>query len=272
MSEKQTTPQSAERYNAPEDETELISQDFIDMVNAGAQEPETLDWNTERPVAEDDFSAAAKRMLGESETPPSFAPQSYIADRSSFNIPERSDVAEASERSGADRYSLLEKGTRVAVGAALTGAAVFGTGAALAEMNGGSDNPERGEADPAITSLVIDADSNLRNDPNVDRTTPNKIGSPKDRTEITVTHPVRIFYDSANGIWYGVHEDDLPNGGRGDKDGVIWVNEQGVRGVTRGASDPTNLAPALTAETFDVSELPQAPEILDETSPESTNE
>lgn len=120
-----------------------------------------------------------------------------------------------------------------ALSVAIAGGAAFG----LHEMAGGSDNPNRGETISADT-ITINEDARFRNDPYVPDGDPNiALNNPlTSPTEINVkTNSIHISED-ANGEWYGIPIEEMKGKVPGiedaqDKDGVIWINQQGIDSV-----------------------------------------
>jgi hypothetical protein len=127
---------------------------------------------------------------------------------------------------------------RVVAGAAVAGALVVG-GAGFANMAGGNDNgAERGEVAEDIFSVTLSPDANLRYDPNLgDENHNTLIGQPGEETVVVGQSRIRVLESASDGTWYGLSSswlaDSIPNfNDGGDKDGIIWVNEQGVTHVT----------------------------------------
>lgn len=246
MTEKQTPSMQNERqevYSTTEifeetkaartnQDSEIIDQADIDMFNEWAAS-----------------GNAARRLVDESspliveprgDTLGSTSP----SERGSINVPRRS--SSAYESGGEERYEKSSKPTNrtfKAVAGAITGAAVLAAGyAALSETDGGSKNPEQGDLDTSISQIVVSPDANVRFDPYVEnRENSNFIGNPGEATEIDTSGGARIVRNE-NGAWYGVDADQIQsvNGAR-DKDGVVWINEQGIESVVRLSDDPASV-------------------------------
>lgn len=199
MTEKQTlSPESASQ---PE-ETELISQADLDMVNSWSQ------------------SEATKQAPAEVDT-----------SSSTYTIPAtetgRADIAPQQRR----RPTAGQLGWSAAAAASII-AGVAG----LAATAGGSDNPERGEVDQSIESVTLNPDANIRQDPYV--TDEPNLAIPQLGAEVKIdaAHDIRVLEGTNNGTWYGINVDDItakaPDAAVNDKDGVVWVNEQGVESIS----------------------------------------
>lgn len=196
MTEKQTF--------APEsDETELISQDDLDMVNGRG------DW--------EDTSAAARRAVDLS-TPREAAP-----------VPPTVETEPPKRRKITGKQAL---GWGVA-GVAMTVGVV-----GIASQADGDNNAERGELQPAITSITVSPDANWRLDPTVpdEYTAPNVAFDLDAEVKIDALHDIRVLEGTNNGTWYGINLEDIaakvPDvANTSDEDHIIWVNEQGVVSV-----------------------------------------
>jgi|GEM_PF-1128581 len=202
-------------------------------LQATGEQPQTA------PLATEDWADAALRIVNEprpTEQVPNRTPANYqetqVVERTPAPAPA---VRPAPERAPAlaperdlDQPDRMSLGKRVAVGAALT-AALAGGAAALNATEGGSHNPEQGDLDTTVTSITLDEDARVRFDPYVGHTDVDDTLADVTDTQITIDTPdgVRVKTDTANGDWYGVEANQIPNfDGTKDADGIVWVNEQ----------------------------------------------
>lgn len=213
MTERQTSPQSFEpiRPSSIAPENELISEDDLNMINEGARQSPVID----------NFEATAARRIIE------------VPTRETIQVPPRSE-GQPSQNVEPRPSRLAKAGVGIAAGAAL----LVGVGA-IHESAGGSDTPERGELDQTVNSIVLNPDANLRNDPTTEGVNgPNLVANPGQEVTIVPEGDVRVVETDNNGTWYGLQAEDLATQVPGvtaanDKDGVIWVNEQGVSSIDR---------------------------------------
>ena len=207
MTEKQTfTPESAPQS----DDAELISQEDLDMVNSWSQpeapSPATADIDTSSPT---------------------------------YSIP----IAEVGRADASPQPRRRPTAGQIGWSAAAAASIIAG-GLGLASTAGGSDNPERGEVDQNITSITLDPEANIRQDPNV-ADEPN-IAVPQLGAEVKIdaAHDIRVLEGTNNGTWYGINAEDItakaPDAAVNDKDGVVWINEQGIESITTNDTQETN--------------------------------
>lgn len=154
--------------------------------------------------------------------------------------PDRQPMKKApfAEHVSAVRHQITDHPLRnagIVAGGAMLAAGMYG----LSTMEGGNANgAERGEVDQSIYSLTLSPDANLRHDPNTgDVNTNTLIGQPGEETVVVSEDGIRVLDDTNNGTWYGIESSKLaeaiPSFNNGnDKDGIIWVNEQGVTHIT----------------------------------------
>lgn len=213
MTEKQTSPQSFEpiRPTSITPENELISEADLNMINEGARQSPVID----------DFEATAARRIIE------------VPTRETIQVPPRSE-SQPSQNVEPRPSRLAQAGVGIAAGAAL----LVGVGA-VHESAGGSDSPERGELDQTVNSIVLNPDANLRNDPTTEGVNgPNLVANPGQEVTIAPEGDVRVVESDDNGTWYGIQAEDLATqvpdvAATNDKDGVVWVNEQGIASIDR---------------------------------------
>jgi hypothetical protein len=137
---------------------------------------------------------------------------------------------------------ITERGKRVRDGLIIGGISaplIAGGILGIAHEAGGNENgAERGEVAADIYALTLSPDANLRYDPNMgDENTSTLIGQPGEETIVVGESRIRVLEGTNNGTWYGLRSDwladSIPNfNDGGDKDGIIWVNEQGVTHIT----------------------------------------
>lgn len=122
--------------------------------------------------------------------------------------------------------------------AAIGGVLALGV-AGLASEQGGSNNGEtRGTADNTIESVTLNPDANIRFDPYVGEGEDNNevlhLGA---QITIDINHDARVLDGTNNGTWIGIPLDEIktvvPDISTSDKDGIVWVNEQGVKEIQR---------------------------------------
>lgn len=197
MTEKQTLqPESAPQ---PE-ENELISQADLDMVNSWSK-PEA----PTQLAADVDTSSSTYTI--------------HLAEKGSVEAtPQRRRPT-----AGQIGWSAAAAASLIAGGFGLTGTA------------GGSDNPDRGEVDENITSITLDPEANIRQDPYVAEEPNIAIPQLGAEVKIDAAHDIRVLEGTNNGTWYGVDVEDVaakvPDVAANDKDGVVWVNEQGIESI-----------------------------------------
>jgi hypothetical protein len=139
-----------------------------------------------------------------------------------------------------DESSLFGKRPGLAI-TGLVGVAALGVGGLVALEGGSPDGAERGTTDASIASITLNPDAHLRLDPYV--------GDPKNNTAndalqlgakvtIDANRDIRVLNGTSNGTWYGIPIDEVkavaPSASSiNDKDGILWVNEQGVENVAK---------------------------------------
>lgn len=130
-----------------------------------------------------------------------------------------------------ERDKKIKKITKFALGIALATTII----AAGKSFEGGSKSAEAfGEINPQIASITLQQEANLRYDPVVAGGEDNNIiESTEKPIHIETNGDVRVHADEANGDWYGipvaeVRKADPTFKDHGDKDGVVWVNQQGA--------------------------------------------
>ncbi|MFZ3010211.1 MAG: hypothetical protein WA030_04335 [Candidatus Microsaccharimonas sp.] len=133
---------------------------------------------------------------------------------------------------------ITERGKNVIWGTAAATAIAAGITGIVVESGGNNNGPERGEVDTSIFSITLTPDANLRYDPNLgDVNTNTLIAQPGQETEVIGQSRIRVLEGTDDGTWYGLSTDWLADSiphfdDNGDKDGIVWVNEQGVSHVT----------------------------------------
>ncbi|MFZ2125369.1 MAG: hypothetical protein WA087_03150 [Candidatus Saccharimonadales bacterium] len=138
-----------------------------------------------------------------------------------------------------ESWTKLKKIGSTVVGIVVLGAGVYGI---ASSQNGGTDlkaNPDTlGTGDNTIETVVLKPDANIR----YDHTTGgqydnNLIESVEKKTNIEIgANPVYVHDEGelGNGKWYGIPAEDLEKAGvdtSADKDGIAWVNEQGIDSI-----------------------------------------
>ncbi|HEY8885928.1 MAG TPA: hypothetical protein VIM31_00285 [Candidatus Microsaccharimonas sp.] len=129
--------------------------------------------------------------------------------------------------------------TAAGVVVGLAGVATLGV-TGIASMNGGESNgAERGVQDGTIESITLAPGANIRFDPYMsDESTNTEALHLDTQVVIDANHDIRVLDGTNNGTWYGVPVADMTTAipdiaSKGDKDGIVWVNEQGVDNVER---------------------------------------
>jgi hypothetical protein len=130
-------------------------------------------------------------------------------------------------------------------GLVLSGIAAVGiTG--IASEAGGTNNPNQGVADPSIESVTLNPGANLRLDPWVGTgDQPTGVLQLDARVTIDANHDIRVLDDDKTGEWIGIPLADIkvsiPDiNSEGDKDGILWVSEQGVDNVKHAIETSNN--------------------------------
>lgn len=127
--------------------------------------------------------------------------------------------------------------TTAGVTAGLVGIAAVGVTGIISSEGGTSNGVERGVVNNSIESLTLNPDANIRLDPYVSTGDNNNnalhLGA---KVTIDANHDIRVLTDTNNGTWYGIPIAEVkavaPRAGSiNDKDGILWVNEQGVEKV-----------------------------------------
>ena len=116
--------------------------------------------------------------------------------------------------------------------AALGALAIAGI-ASLKGLEGGSNDPSRFAHDTNVTQVHFDEGANIRYDPLVDSDTPPITTLDK---SITIDTPNGAYSQQEfhNGEWIGVDAANIPGfDAKGDKDGIVWVNEQKASETTK---------------------------------------
>ena len=97
--------------------------------------------------------------------------------------------------------------------------------AGLDSLKGGSNDPARFEQNPNVQAVHIEEGANLRYDPYVDQD--NYIATLGQEVTVTTPGGIHQHEELHNGHWLGVNATDIPNfDAKGDKDGIIWINQQ----------------------------------------------
>ncbi|MFZ1300973.1 MAG: hypothetical protein WAQ27_00095 [Candidatus Microsaccharimonas sp.] len=212
----------------------------------------TIETNTPKesfdPAADNPFvseaGSAARRLDGiqepqetfdepEAATETSAPVQESTPDQPIIWTPEDTSQQTPAERRARRRRIVL--GTTAAVSLGLGVAGVISTA-------GGNNTPERGEANTAIHSITVNPDATFRLDPEVDDATlgPNSVLQLGAEFTIDINNDLRVLEGTNNGTWYGISKEDLAEvvpkvADVNDKDGYIWVNEQGVESTSQNA-------------------------------------
>lgn len=149
----------------------------------------------------------------------------------------------AGDNSAAAEAQDTTTGRRITAGGALRGGAAVGAiGLAILgwnAMEGGNDNGnERGEVITGVASIELNDDARFRNDPHVEDNdgSTNRVLELNTPVTIDINDDIRRLDNTNNGTWYGISTEDLavqyPSVlSSGDKDGIVWVNEQGVDSI-----------------------------------------
>ncbi|MGV9001640.1 MAG: hypothetical protein ACOH18_01650 [Candidatus Saccharimonadaceae bacterium] len=154
-----------------------------------------------------------------------------------------------------ERGKNILKGTGVVAGVA---AGTFIASQLFGGMAGGDDNPTRGELDPTLQSITVAEGANLRNDPLIPnrRDLPNLVEKLGEEVTLHPHDDIRVLKNTNNGTWYGIEKEDItaaiPNfNDESDKDGIIWVNEDGISSVEKAnveIADPYGPNPGIIAK------------------------
>ena len=133
------------------------------------------------------------------------------------------------------RFSPLDIASAVFLGGMLTA----GIASIAASEGGNSNGAERGTVDNTIESITLNTGANIRFDPYVGDNSTNTEALHLDaEVVINVKHDVRVLEGTNNGTWYGISvnevEPSIPSiASENDKDGIVWVNEKGVKAIKR---------------------------------------
>ena len=106
-------------------------------------------------------------------------------------------------------------------------------------MEGGNSNgAERGEIDTTIESITLNPDANFRFDPYAGKEeNDNSVLQLGAEITIDANHDIQVLENTNNGTWYGIPfehvQNVVPDVSNTDKDGLLWVNEQGVGTIDR---------------------------------------
>lgn len=135
--------------------------------------------------------------------------------------------------------------SNIVKGAVFTGVAVAAAAGIVGLNTGGSDRGEEiGVEVTSPTTIELNDVANLRNDPEVENgewsNSVLKLDAP---VTIQVDEDLRRLDGTNNGTWHGIPveavEEAIPTADlSSDKDGYIWVNEQGVNTITIDDSTP----------------------------------
>lgn len=206
--------------------SEIISAADLAMINEASRAPQATNIDLELPSA----AEAARRAM--ETAPPVRQPQADTI-KNTLPLGDTPPVAE-SVWSAANR----QPRRAAAWGAAATVAAAsvaVGVGG-LITSSGGDTAPEIQEGDKIVNSVTLLPEARIRQDPKVDDavTGPNTLLNPEQVVTIESEDGIRIHEDTDNGTWYGISTEDLatkiPEATNvHDTDGVVWVNEQGLK-------------------------------------------
>lgn len=155
--------------------------------------------------------------------------------------------AEQSRVSKALDYAREHKGETIAY----TAIGVVGAIALVSLMSGygsGGRGPESSdtygvttaEIDASIASVTLTEGANVRFDPYVSGKTdaPNLVTTLDSPITINSEHDFKVIEGTTNGQWIGIPVEDFKKANpqfsdNGDKDGIVWVNQQGVGSIQR---------------------------------------
>lgn len=125
------------------------------------------------------------------------------------------------------------------------GAVAVTAGWLLINGGGGSSSEEdvygvnEAELDGTIASVKLEEGANIRFDPYVsgENQEPNLVTSLEAPLVIDSNNDFKILDDTDDGRWIGIPVDTLQESypgfdDRGDNDGIVWVNEQGIDSTT----------------------------------------
>ena len=179
-------------------------------------------------------------MSEEIQTPPKETPKEFDPSEGNpffgrnFQTNEPGSISSAAEIARR-RFSPLEIGSAVFLGAMLT----VGVASIAASEGGNSNGAERGTVDNTIESITLSDGANIRFDPYVGDDSTNTEALHLDaKVVINVKHDVRVIDGTNNGTWYGINVNEvaasIPSiASANDKDGIVWVNGQGVEAIKR---------------------------------------
>lgn len=148
----------------------------------------------------------------------------------------RAAQATANQPSEPRESGLFRKHPGLAV-AGLVTIATVGVGGLVALEGGSSNGAERGTVDNSIESITLNPDANIRLDPYVgEGENNNDVLQLEAKVTIDVNHDIRVLEGTSNGTWYGIPISEVatvaPSASSiNDKDGILWVNEQGVEKI-----------------------------------------
>lgn len=116
---------------------------------------------------------------------------------------------------------------------AVSALAITGLAIGLKSLEGGSNNPSRFDHNTNVTQVHFDEGANVRYDPNVDSDTA-PITTLDKSIDITTPSGDYGLDEMHNGHWVGVDAANIPGfDAKGDKDGIVWVNEQKASETTK---------------------------------------
>jgi hypothetical protein len=183
----------------------------------------------------------------ETATPPQTPEDDFAAIQDMQADQDRKRAAEAAQRlldtpTPAEAPANKHLIRNLAIGTVLTVSAGAGVVGLINEQGGSSNGESLGTVDNTIEAVTLNPDANIRFDPYVgEGDTNNNILHLGAQITIDVNHDARVLDGTNNGTWVGIPLTEVkavvPNIDTSDKDGIVWVNEQGIKEIKHAQSE-----------------------------------
>lgn len=183
----------------------------------------------------------------ETATPPQTPEDDFAAIQEMQADQDRKRATEAAQRlldtpTSAEAPANKHLIRNLAIGTVLTVSAGAGVVGLINEQGGSSNGESLGTVDNTIEAVTLNPDANIRFDPYVgEGDTNNNILHLGAQITIDVNHDARVLDGTNNGTWVGIPLTEVkavvPNIDTSDKDGIVWVNEQGIKEIKHAQSE-----------------------------------